>query len=524
MTARPTSSWIGRVSATAQSHARLAVPLVSCGFLSLLLWDRPDVLISSDSLFPAEFVWNASHRADPWAGWQLPHIPSFVPDLLVNGVVQVATGDWRLAMAVWVFVTLVWLTAIGGWLTARLAGTGGGAATIAVAALLPLAIGAALIDPGHSGLPWLLILVPYTHGGPFLLALTVAALAHQSSRRPTTGRLAALALLSCAVSLSDQLCLFSLVGPLAAAIAGALLVKQIAPRPALRVLSAVVAGAAIGANLDRMLYRQAMPRPSTTDMLSHAHRFLTGPGQHGLMPLVLLIAPLALGFALWRRGPRGFLGDFWPVFAAASAIGSLAVTMAMYLDAWSFRYALPLLWWSFFQVAALLSQALVRYPAARPAIAIGACLLLWPLARQTPASPVPLLLRWDTPLAACLESNGLRAGLADYWVARRTSAATGWRLQIDPIFDTGEARVWGNNRLWFIHDIHDGARRPPYRFVVMDRLARAGIEQAYGQPDRIVTCGASTIWIYDDPGVLWRGLERASPLMAPVFANAPAGL
>ena len=27
MIARPTSSWIGRVSATAQSHARLAVPL-----------------------------------------------------------------------------------------------------------------------------------------------------------------------------------------------------------------------------------------------------------------------------------------------------------------------------------------------------------------------------------------------------------------------------------------------------------------------------------------------------------------
>ena len=56
----------------------------------------------------------------------------------------------------------------------------------------------------------------------------------------------------------------------------------------------------------------------------------------------------------------------------------------------------------------------------------------------------------------------------------------------------------------------------------MDRLAPAGIEQAYGQPDRALSCGASTVWIYD-ADVLWRGLVRASPLMAPVFATAPAG-
>ena len=270
-----------------------------------------------------------------------------------------------------------------------------------------------------------------------------------------------------------------------------------------------------------MLYRQAMPKPSVADMLAHAHRFLTGPGQHTLMPLLLLVALLAPGIAVWRRGPRGFLGDFWPVFAATSAIGSLALTMAMYLDTWSYRYALPLLWWSFFQVAALLSEALGRYPAARPAAAPGACLLLWLLVRQMWTSPVPRLFDWTTPLATCLEQEGPRAGLADYWLAHQTSAATGWRLQIDPIFDTGEARVWGNNRMWFTHDIHDDTRRPSYRFVVMDRLAPDGIARAYGLPDRGLTCGASTIWVYEGPDALWRGLVRASPLMAPVFANAP---
>ncbi len=500
----------------------LAVPLIPCACLSLLLWDRPELLISSDTLFPAEFVWSALHGHDAWAGWQLPHIPGFVPDLLLTGIVQAITGSWRLAMAVWVFVVLIWLAAIGSWLTARLASAGKDAATLAVAALLPLVISPDLFGHGHT---WLLILIPYTHGGAFLLALTVAALAHRSLARhssPTAPRLAALALLSGAATLSDQLCLFSLVAPLIAATAGAILARQIAPKPGLRMLCAVIAGAAAGANLDRLLYRQAMPKPSAADMLAHARHFLTGLAHDPVMQLVLLVALLAPAIVLWRRGPTGFLGGFWQVFAATSALGSLALTMAMYLDTWSYRYALPLLWWSFFLVAALLSEAPRRFPATRPIAMIATCLLLWPVARQLSARPVPRLFVWDSPLAACLERAGLTAGLAEYWVARPESAATDWRLQIDPIFDTGEARVWGNNRLWFAHDIHDGSRRPPYRFVVMDRLAPDRIAQSYGPPDRVLMCGVSSIWVYDDPERLWHVLVRASPLMAPVFAEAPA--
>jgi hypothetical protein len=379
-----------------------------------------------------------------------------------------------------------------------------------------------LFGHGHT---WLLILIPYTHCGAFLLALTVAALAHRSLARhssPTVPRLATLALLSGAATLSDQLCLFSLVAPMIAATAGAILARQIAPRPALRVLAAVVAGAAAGANLDRLIYRQAMPKPSSADMLAHARHFLTALAHDPMMLLVLLVALLAPALVLWRRGPTGFLGGFWPVFAATSALGSLILTMAMYLDTWSYRYALPLLWWSFFLAAALLSEALGHFRAARPMAMIAACLLLWPLSRQLRADLVPRLLVWDSPLATCLEQAGLSAGLAEYWVARPESAATDWRLQIDPIFDSGEARVWGNNRLWFARNIHDETKRPPYRFVVMDRLTPDGIAQSYGPPDRVLMCGVSSVWVYDDPDRLWHALVRASPLMAPVFADAPA--
>ena len=56
----------------------------------------------------------------------------------------------------------------------------------------------------------------------------------------------------------------------------------------------------------------------------------------------------------------------------------------------------------------------------------------------------------------------------------------------------------------------------------MDRLAPDRIAQSYGPPDRVLMCGVSSIWVYDDPERLWHVLVRASPLMAPVFAEAPA--
>ena len=111
--------------------------------------------------------------------------------------------------------------------------------------------------------------------------------------------------------------------------------------------------------------------------------------------------------------------------------------------------------------------------------------------------------------------------MADFWLARATSAASDWDLQIDPINSLGGARVWGNNPNWFTHDIHDATRPPQYRFIIMDRLSADRIAPVYGRPDRIMLCGASTVWLYDEPGRLNRNLERASPFLADTFAAGP---
>ena len=526
-------AWLAGVWSKLRANIRgAAVLLAACLSLSLLLWAHPEFLLSSDSLFPAAFVWDATHRGDAWSGLQQPHIPSFFPDLLVQGTVQALTGSWRTGVAAWVFVALAWLATLLTWITARLARPGPAASPeaplYAVLSLLVLMIGAAALGlPRFTAvagsddpfLPWLFVLVPYTHGGPFLLALTTAALARRAIEHPSARKLALLALLSWAVGISDQLCLISLMGPLMAALLGALLIGTVTRTPALLVLSAVWGGTTLGFVCADRLDRQFMPLPEPSTLPAHMARFVADLGHQPVVLATLAGLALALAVDARQRGVRGFLGGFWPVFAATGALGSLALTALLYEDVWSYRYALPALWWGFLLTAA----ALTRLGFARVPVALAAGVVLAAgLARDGFGEPrAPGLLTWDSPLAACLRETGAQAGLADYWYARKTSAATDWRLQVDPIDDFGQARVWGNNRQWFAHDLSDPSRRPPYRFIIMERLPPERIAAVYGPPDRTVTCGGSLVWLYDEDGRVNRGLERASPFLADVFAAAP---
>lgn len=459
----------------------------------------------------------------------------------MQAIVQAATGSWRLAIAVWVFVALGWLATILTWIASRMAQSHGdeSAARSVILLLAVVMTGAALGLTRFSAVtgsddpffPWLLILIPYTHGGPFLLALTVAALASQAVKRLSGWTMVWLAVLSFAAELSDQLCLISLLAPLTAALLGGLVVKTVARRPALLVLSSVWGGSALGSVCVTLLDRQEMPLPSPVEMLAHIGGFIGSLAHQPGMLIVVSGLVLALARAAWRRGFPGCLGDFWSVFAATAAAGSLALTMLLYEDAWSCRYALPAHWWAFTLAAAALAETFGRRGFRMSwgaATVIGSCLLLvWPEGTllagglSTRSSPIPRLSNWGSPLVSCLRQSGLRSGLADYWLARATSAASDWDLQVDPIDSFGEARVWGNNRNWFAHDIHDPGRPPPYRFVIMDRLSADRIVPVYGQPDRIMMCGASTVWLYDEPRRVNRDLERASPFLAETFATGP---
>ena len=61
---------------------RAAVPLscLAVVLLSAWFWDRPDTLINSDTLSPAEFAWDFLHTNRAWAHFQQSRVPSLVPE------------------------------------------------------------------------------------------------------------------------------------------------------------------------------------------------------------------------------------------------------------------------------------------------------------------------------------------------------------------------------------------------------------------------------------------------------------
>jgi len=425
-----------------------AVLLVSCGLLSCLFWDRPDFLINSDALLPAAFAWDVLHHGYAWSGFQQARVPSLFPDLLIYGMAQVATGSWRAAMAIWVFAVIAWLVTVASWITARIARSGGEAATLAVLLLVMLVMTAAALrfpwfaagtdSDGSTQFPYILILLPLTHGGPFLLALTAAAVASRAAEQAGPFNTVGLALLSWAAVVSDLLCVTNLLVPLTAALVGGLLVGTVARRTAVRLLSGAWGGGALGWICAQMLNRQPLPLQSPRAIEWNIFRFLIHFGPQPGMMIVWGGLALLLASDAWRRGPRGWLGNFWSVFAATSALGSLVPMILFYDDIWSYRYAYPFLWWTVILAAAALAGLGNRSPA-RLRLLVATITDGLALGYLASGLHVPRLFGWDSPLASCLQAARLRAGLAGFWSGATTSAASDWELQVEPITQAGAA-------------------------------------------------------------------------------------
>jgi hypothetical protein len=521
---------------TATRHSLLtdaALLLVPSTLLCVFIWERADYLINSDQLFTAALAWDLLHHADAWSGFQQPHSPAFVPELLIHWIVQALTGNWRVAMAAFVLVLVVWLMAIMTWIVGRIAGPfdngGRTAATLAVVLIAsPVLIIAVLGQSGSNDhgsvlFPWLFFTQPNSHGGTFLLGLTAAAIASRSVQRSTAAGPLCVLLIACVASASDQLFLIFFLLPVTAALLGVALVHPPQRRNVACLLAGAWAGAAFGAVCTTGIDRQYMPTPTPASMLEHVSRFLTNLPHHPAVLIAIVGLTSALAIGVRRQGPRLWLAGFWPLFAAGSAAASVALTMIMYGDVGTFRYMHPLLWWTVILMAAAVAPRLGEVTGRVRASYLVAVCIAGGLLLSGPAAGwhVPRLLTWTSPLATCLRGAGLRAGLAEYWTARLTSAASDWDLQVDQIESSGNAMIWGNDRLWFIHDIHDVARRPDYRFIVIDGLPEDRITALYGHPDRKMPCASATVWVYDQPGRVYQDLVRASPHQKALFDAAP---
>jgi len=237
-----------------------------------------------------------------------------------------------------------------------------------------------------------------------------------------------------------------------------------------------------------------------------------------VLPLIAMIGyPLAAMRGHEQQAARGMTG-FWWVASASSVLVTVLAIPLYYEGPANFRYASALLWWPLIWFAAMLVR--VAGPVRGTAVATGltGTTIVLGFAYFSAGAHAPAVLSLHHPLEACLlegqRSAGLEAGLAGYWQARAIEASSDWWLQVDQISKDGSAYYWGNDRFWYTHDIHDGARAPRYNYIVMATLDESAIRHHYGAPSRTLDCGGTAVWVYDDAESVRRVLVSLSPILS----------
>jgi hypothetical protein len=521
----------------------------------LLAYDRVSFLddaLTSDLLLPASLFWDVAHRAGAWSQFELPRIPSFLPDLAVYGAVQLTTGSWRLAHFAYGLFALSALVLCGGWIAARIARCAvmQGGQAVAALSLGVLAVELLLSGRTEAGVHFWLLL-PVSHGGCFILSLATFCVAWSFLTAPSFRLLPLLAGLQFAGILSDKL--FLLFFHIPFFLASALMVwrreltwRRFALTVAVSVLAIIASQAA-----DRLVVREpdlVGAILTWRDTPRHVLNMLKSPfsplGREAPLALlagfVLPIGGLLLARPSVFRRAEGAADPavFWWCVALSSVAATLAANGPIYWHLENYRYMEPVLWWPLLWCAA----AVVRLAGPRPAAGLLVLLCgLFAVSELREGVHAPKIFTWRDPVTACLleeqEKSGLKAGVADYWFARYLAAMSDWRLQIEQVNGTGGFYYWGSDPYWYLHDWHSPDRPPAYDFLVMTPppdaaaldliehtvgsdgremwlqeardfgLNRAAVETVYGPPERIVDCPGATgltrhrgektaVWIY----------------------------
>ncbi len=505
--------------------------ILALGTILLFLLNRNDVvavrhLTNSDSLFPTIFSWDFLRQHYSWAGFQFPRIPSFVPDLALYLPLFSALGDYRQAIFVYAIVQAFAFFALGGVVVSRIAGC---PVINGALVLLMVMTGVLLIDRFFPPIPHhRLIFTQVEHGGVVLISL--AALVSTLPLLTRWGWAAAGALVTiCFLGfLSDRL--FAFAHCLAAATGLAVLwFLTLLPRHrALAIVACVAAGVALALVADRLLFRQPDIRPS--EVADHFAQFVVGTGaflRHARVSATLTLAiPILvfIGAGIWWLGRRVSGGpqssvltfrdnDVTPMFAwiyfAVGMTAVIPITAAIYIDEGGYRYLGTLLYWPILGMAIILASLIPRIvmPMSFAYLPVVAAIIFATAGHNGFA---PLILRWENPLSMCLlkerDALGLKAGLAEYWVARPAMVGTGFSLQLDQITRSGDAYLWSNNWTWFDRSYADPSVPPQYNFIVMNEIHESEVRQKFGSPDRIAVCDTFTFWLYDDTAALRRKL------------------
>ena len=463
---------------------------------AVLFCSEPDVVaqvINADLIKPAALahdVWQAGHAEM----FQLSRAPGLVPDLVAYVALSGVFPAWRMTAVAYAAVSFLGLVAALGAVVAQLARCRLAEATGWVLALSIAAMGADIVWFGSMH-PTLLIFTPDIHSGPLVLAFAGLLMVAAWLERPWIGWEAGLFVLSAAGTLSDRLFVGTFVLPALAGLALLVLSRSLVWRRGLRVAIVLAVGCLVGTRIDHTLFEHVLMRQGDVPLGSlgrHLGLLMRSPTLGRVVAIeAVLVGMAALG---WRWFGTGV---FWVGAFLAMTGGHLALYAALYTDDALLRYVQPVFWWGVVWVAA----GAVRVPwraAAYAAAGLAVAVLL--RVENGRAAPIPGLLAWQLPLAACLrEAHGagrLHEGLAGYWLARPIEVATDWTMQVDQITGDGRVLVWGNNRFRYNHSRADAGQAPLTDFIVMDQLDAAAIRARFGPPVALLQCPGSEVWMY----------------------------
>lgn len=487
--------------------------LVSCllvvgasALLGVLVYVRGPMMAlstNSDSLLPADMAWEWLNRPDMWRSFQWPRIPSLVPDLLIYVALQ-AAWSWRVAQIGTGIVFLASLAGFAGWIATRLRPVSGRSGSLAFLAATSVLL---LVESAFSTTDWhfYIFAVAY-HSGPFILSVGTLILARKGGTWP----LLLMATLAALGTFSDRMVVGTFLIPLLAALYSANRHGEMPRRIVILTALLALAGCALGLAADKVVFPLFLTRQTDAplklgNLIQDAVIFL---GSQAVWFVLALNASVLIRLSRKTLPP---LARFWWTAAAAAMVPSSLLAAGLWQDDTSQRYLSAVLWWPVILWAPAIAERLRRFKKTAVLAMTGAAAVAF---ARIVSAPHPLL-SWQNPIAACLAPTGRTAGLALFWQARPITIASNWHLQVEQIKARGGIGIWGNNPSWYTSSRGTPGQLPPFSFIVMRGLDEPAIRAAYGQPDSVLPCPGSDVWLYDDPAAMRAHLAAASPALVP---------
>lgn len=493
-------------------NPRFPVVLAFCGVLVAILFfvfcsieEFNWLLTDSDTLLPASLLNDVVNHPDSLVFFQLPRVPSLFPDLFLYFLITEIAHSWTWVIGIYACLMLWGMLFVCSLICQDLAQVSHSRTMLTIMACTMLALTLGTHLDGITN-PYLYVMLPVYHSGPFLLALCGLIVAKACLANKNGKAHVILALIAALGTLSDRL----FIGAFLAPFLGFVLLHSVLAKDSERVTLSrnwtvvfwALMGCVAGYLCDLLIFSHWLSRQPDLpiDLRRQFGRWkLVWHDGNIRFECLCTVFILAVSLARLRRNRDE---SYWLAVACISSIGFLLIQPLLWDGPASSRYAQPIWWWTLLVAAVMLCRIRWRFMPGVLLLVSAATLGVFVSSRRETFQLLPVIERPE-PLAACLiqlKKEGLiHDGLADYWVARPTEVKSGWWLQIEQITPQGLAFVWGNNAKYYSYSRQSSRQPAVFDYIIVKNLDEGQLTRRFGSPDQTARCPTSDIWIYRDP-------------------------